>query len=117
MRSVLKNDPFKAMVERITSAKLVRAPVEQRHDHFFELVIQRSGFGAVIFRQIFFLADGPAGGPSTQPSIHQPSRILKLGTPFSAAFMPLVPEASKGRCGVFSHRSTPLVMSCAQRMS
>jgi starch phosphorylase len=32
--------------------------------------------------------------PSMQPSIHQPSRIDRLGTPFSAAFMPLVPEAS-----------------------
>ena len=29
-----------------------------------------------------------------QPSIHQPSRIDKLGTPFIAAFIPLVPEAS-----------------------
>ena len=34
--------------------------------------------------------------PSTQPSTHQPSRTLRLGTPFSAAFMPLVPEASCG---------------------
>jgi hypothetical protein len=32
--------------------------------------------------------------PSMQPSIHHPSRIDRLGTPFSAAFMPLVPEAS-----------------------
>ena len=31
---------------------------------------------------------------SAQPSIHQPSRTLSEGTPLSAAFMPLVPEAS-----------------------
>ena len=29
--------------------------------------------------------------------------MLKLGTPLSAAFIPLVPEASKGRSGVFNH--------------
>src|SRR5580765_838910 len=40
--------------------------------------------------------------PSMQPSIHQPSRMLKLGTPLNAAFMPLVPEASSGRNGVLS---------------
>jgi Phosphofructokinase len=45
--------------------------------------------------------------PSTWPSSHHPSRILKLGTPLRAAFMPLVPEASKGRWGVFNHRSAP----------
>ena len=49
--------------------------------------------------------------PSMQPSIHQPSRIDRLGTPFSAAFMPLVPEASYGRRGVFTHTSTPAVSS------
>ena len=36
------------------------------------------------------------------------------GTPFSAAFIPEVPEASYGRSGVFSHTSTPCV-SCAPR--
>ncbi len=38
-----------------------------------------------------------------QPSIHQPSRMLSEGTPFSAAFMPLVPEASIGGWGVLTH--------------
>ena len=28
--------------------------------------------------------------PSIQPSIHHPSRMLRLGTPLSAAFIPLV---------------------------
>src|SRR5712671_4424309 len=40
--------------------------------------------------------------PSMCPSTHQPSRTLKLGTPLRAAFMPLVPEASSGYCGVLS---------------
>src|SRR5918999_4091311 len=52
--------------------------------------------------------------PSTCPSIHQPSRTLKLGIPFKAAFMPLVPEASWGLWGVFSHRSTPEQISFAR---
>src|SRR5512136_2532308 len=55
--------------------------------------------------------------PSTLPSIHQPSRTLRLGTPFSAAFMPLVPDASNGFCGVFSHRSTPEQTYLAKFMS
>src|SRR5579859_1082652 len=36
--------------------------------------------------------------------------MLKLGTPLSAAFMPLVPLASRGNCGVLSQRSTPAVI-------
>jgi hypothetical protein len=38
--------------------------------------------------------------PSIWASNHQPSRTLKFRTPFKAAFMPLVPEASSGgsRC-------------------
>ena len=39
---------------------------------------------------------------SGQLGIHQPSRTLKLGTPFRAAFIPVVLEASCGPCGVFS---------------
>ncbi len=46
-----------------------------------------------------------------QPSIHQPSSTLSDGTPLSAAFIPLVPEASIGGWGVFSHTSTPAVSS------
>src|SRR6185436_13156548 len=49
--------------------------------------------------------------PSMCPSAHQPSTTLKLGTPLSAAFMPLVPEASWGRMGLFNQRSTPEVMT------
>src|SRR5512145_857617 len=45
--------------------------------------------------------------PSMHPSIHQPSSTERLGTPFRAAFMPLVPEASSGRNGVLSHTSEP----------
>ena len=46
-----------------------------------------------------------------QPSIHQPSRMLKLGTPLIAAFIPLVPDASCGGCGVFNQTSTPAVIN------
>ncbi len=45
--------------------------------------------------------------PSMQPSSHQPSSTDSCGTPLTAAFMPLVPDASSGACGVFSHRSAP----------
>ena len=45
--------------------------------------------------------------PSTCPSIHHPSNMLRLGTPLSAAFIPLVPDASRGRSGVFSQTFTP----------
>ena len=39
------------------------------------------------------------------------------GTPLSAAFIPLVPDASSGGCGVFSQTSTPAVMSLPMEMS
>ena len=48
--------------------------------------------------------------PSMCPSIHQPSSTLKLGTPFKAAFIPLVPEASMDGSGVLSYISTPDVI-------
>jgi len=41
--------------------------------------------------------NAPAGHALNVAFHHQPSRMLRLGTPFSAAFMPLVPEASKGK--------------------
>ena len=36
--------------------------------------------------------------------------MLKLRQPLTAAFMPLVPEASSGRRGLFSHTSQPETM-------
>ena len=42
-----------------------------------------------------------------QPSSHQPSSTEQLTTPFMAAFMPLVPDASSGRRGLLSQTSTP----------
>ena len=42
-----------------------------------------------------------------QPSSHQPSRTLKLTPPLTAAFIPLVPDASSGRRGLLSQTSTP----------
>ena len=41
----------------------------------------------------------------------------KFITPFMAAFIPLVPDASKGGSGVFSQTSTPLVRNCASLKS
>ena len=46
-------------------------------------------------------ADRPAVVADVQPSSHQPSRTLTLTTPFAAAFMPDVPDASSGRRGLF----------------
>jgi len=50
---------------------------------------------------------------STWPSIHRPSRMPRVGTPLSAAFMPLVPEASFGGCGRSSRTSAPAVSARA----
>ena len=40
-------------------------------------------------------------------STHQPSSTLRFSTPFIAAFMPLVPDASSGGSGVLSQTSAP----------
>ena len=55
--------------------------------------------------------------PSMAASTHQPSSTLRLSTPFSAAFMPLVPEASSGGSGVFSQTSVPETRVLASSMS
>ena len=55
--------------------------------------------------------------PSMYPSIHRPSRTLRLGTPLSEALIPLVPEASSGGSGVLSQTSAPAVRSFANSMS
>ena len=44
---------------------------------------------------------------SSWNSAHQPSRIDRLRAPLSAAFMPEVPHASRGRRGLFSQMSQP----------
>ena len=62
------------------------------------------------FLLLRYLPVGSRGtSPITQPvplsgqlGIHQPSRTLKLGTPFRVAFIPVVLDASCGPCGVFS---------------
>lgn len=50
-------------------------------------------------------------------SIQQPSSTLRLGTPLWAAFMPEVPEASKGGSGVLSQTSTPATSALASSRS
>ena len=55
--------------------------------------------------------------PPSYHSSHQPSRTETLSPPFSAAFMPEVPQASSGRSGLFSHTSQPCTSACAMSMS
>ena len=50
-------------------------------------------------------------------SSHQPSRIEQFSDPLMAAFMPLVPQASSGRRGVFIHTSQPWYIRRATTMS
>ena len=40
-------------------------------------------------------------------SAHQPSSSERFSPPFASTFIPLVPLASHGRRGVFTHTSTP----------
>lgn len=49
-------------------------------------------------------------------SSHQPSRTERLRQPFSAAFIPLVPQASSGRSGLLSQMSQPGYSFCAIAM-
>ena len=50
-------------------------------------------------------------------SSHQPSRMLQFSAPLRAAFIPLVPQASSGRRGVFSQTSHPWYIVRAIDMS
>ena len=50
-------------------------------------------------------------------SSHQPSRTERFRAPFIAAFMPDVPDASRGRSGVLSHTSQPATRVRASAMS
>ena len=52
----------------------------------------------------------------SKPSSHHPSRMDAFSTPFSAAFMPLVPLASRPRIGVLSQTSQPRTISRATSM-
>ena len=44
---------------------------------------------------------------SFHASSHHPSSVLRLRAPFTPAFIPPIPQASSGRRGVLSQRSTP----------
>ena len=50
-------------------------------------------------------------------SSHQPSRTDRLSAPFIAAFIPEVPDASRGRSGVFNQTSHPATSRRASAMS
>src|SRR3569833_4412207 len=105
MRFVLKYDPLNASVLLISFA------------HFSGSFRYNgtTAFSSFVYRlRASSASSAPSSiahpvAPSMQPSIHHPSRIDRLGTPFRAAFIPLVPDASYGRRGVFTHTSTPAV--------
>ena len=63
-------------------------------------------------------ADGIAQpfSPSYHSS-HHPSRIDRFSPPFSALFIPEVPQASNGRSGLFSQTSQPQYSGRAIDMS
>jgi hypothetical protein len=50
------------------------------------------------------------------PSSHHPSGVESDGTPLSAAFIPLVPDASKGGSGRLTHTSVPAVSRAQSSM-
>jgi len=50
------------------------------------------------------IAQPPVASPA---SSNHPSRMLRFSTPLMPAFIPLVPQASSPRRGVFNHTSTP----------
>lgn len=98
----------------------VAITVKHGNDCVLQLVVERGG----IFRWITAAAGEPDVLSHAPPCCSlntpfNPSSIitLKLGTPFSAAFIPLVPDASSGGWGVFSHTSTPEVIVLPSSMS
>ena len=84
--------------------------IEQRQDDLLEFVIERRCIlgAVVVYGQTTVIG---SNRPSCNPfyATFQPSSTLNEGTPLSAAFIPLVPEASSGGCGVLSQTSTPAV--------
>lgn len=95
--------------------KAITIIAEHGNDRAIDLVLERRRRAGRCFRLpvSLLVADGPPMTPSISPSIHHLSTTLKLGTPFSTAFIPLVPDASNGGWGVLSQRSTPAVISFA----
>jgi len=93
--------------------------IEQRHNDLREFVVERRRIlvPVIVCGQAAVIGPAQPVTPSIHPSIHQPSSTLNEGTPLSAAFMPLVPEASSGGCGVLSQPSTPAVSKAPRAIS
>ena len=96
------------------------AVVEARHELVLEDAEQAARLAQVAPVLVGVVAR-PTRSPSrsvpSKHSSHQPSRMLQLSAPLSAAFMPDVPHASSGRRGVFSHTSQPWYIARAIEMS
>jgi hypothetical protein len=90
-------------------APALAALVEQRDDLALEQVEQRVRLDLVALGEVVDVSADEIAQPfsPSKHSSHQPSRIEQFSPPLSAAFMPLVPQASWGRRGVFSHTSQP----------
>ena len=87
-------------------------------DLLLQDLIQAEGVALVLNFRIRAVGVSPMAKPLLpfQASAHQPSSVDQLRAPLSAAFWPLVPEASCGRLGVFSQTSTPCTSRRARSM-
>ena len=83
--------------------------VEQRDDLALEQLEQAVGLHLVAVIDVGDALGEELAQPLLPSNIssHQPSRMEQLRAPLRAAFSPLVPLASIGRRGVFSHTSLP----------
>jgi hypothetical protein len=92
--------------------------VEKRNDHLVKLVVQRKAVDrSADAAHLSGRVDGPAG--DTFNTAFDPPAIkdAQTGHAIDGGFIPLVPDASSGGCGVLSHTSTPAVSNFARSMS
>jgi hypothetical protein len=69
---------------------VIRLSIVERQNHLLETTVK----GVSLVNLIIVVADRPSGDAFV-PSFNPPAvELLRLGTPLSAAFMPLVPDAS-----------------------
>jgi hypothetical protein len=68
----------------------IMLPIVERENHLLQMLIE----GVGLLNLILVIADCPSSNAFV-PSLNPPAiEDARLGTPLSAAFMPLVPEAS-----------------------
>ena len=114
IRVVEKSHSEEAMARRIVSSQALGRPRSSRSYQRGTISFSRMRYRSCASAQSWapssgFVSRPPMAQPFSpcQPSSHQPSSTEQLTTPFMAAFMPLVPEASSGRRGLLSQTSTP----------